>query len=137
MPSPPSPSSSSLIFLLHAPTHPPTPGRITRFEERPSADSLAAMRRPAPAPAHHAFNVNMGIYVFKRAALFKLLDPSKASAITHIGYHVIPNALAQVGGGAQARGVCVCVVVWGGGGGCQGGGGAHAGGVCVLGGGGV
>lgn len=75
-------------------------GRVLKFEEKPSAASLKNMRLEAEnsgaadaGPAQYL--ANMGIYVFKREALFELLSPAKGSAITHIGHHVIPNALAQ------------------------------------------
>lgn len=78
-------------------------GRVLKFEEKPSAASLKGMRSEIndvdtseiggnPQPEYLA---NMGIYIFKREALFELLAPSKSSAITHMGHHVIPNALAQ------------------------------------------
>jgi len=78
-------------------------GRVLKFEEKPSVSSLANMRLSL-AESHSAtgqeqgeelFLANMGIYVFKREALFDLLTPNKDGAITHIGHHVIPNALAQ------------------------------------------
>lgn len=71
--------------------------RVLKFEEKPSADSLPSMRyaegdADGTEPTYLA---NMGVYVFAREALFRLLSPAKKQAITHIGHHVVPNALAQ------------------------------------------
>lgn len=77
-------------------------GRVLRFEEKPSTDeSLQEMRLDfvdqSQNQPKNVFLASMGVYVFKREALFSLLEPSKspAAAITHIGHHVIPNAIAQ------------------------------------------
>ena len=76
-------------------------GRVLKFEEKPSKASLVGMKREigiedsVAATGGSQYLANMGIYVFKREALFELLDASKSQAITHIGHHVIPNALAQ------------------------------------------
>lgn len=76
-------------------------GRVLKFEEKPSTASLAGMRRETgiedtvAATGGSQYLANMGIYVFKREILFDLLSPSKSDAITHMGHHVIPNALAQ------------------------------------------
>jgi glucose-1-phosphate adenylyltransferase len=86
-------------------------GRILKFEEKPSSSRLTSLQREA-MEAHGINGVNgtttpkrkqggsqylanMGIYVFRRDALFELLSDAKASAITHIGHHIIPTALAQ------------------------------------------
>ncbi len=70
-------------------------GRVLKFEEKPSASSLKGMRSDIGVD-DDAYMANMGIYIFKREALFELLAKgSKSNAITHIGHHVIPNALAQ------------------------------------------
>ena len=77
-------------------------GRLLKFEEKPSPASLAGMRRESgvstetqAAAGSAQYLANMGIYVFKREALFELLHPGKSDVITHMGHHVIPNALAQ------------------------------------------
>lgn len=71
-------------------------GKILKFEERPHPESLASMRLDLDqALPGKEFLASMGVYVFRREALFRLLDPNKSNAITHIGHHVIPNALAQ------------------------------------------
>lgn len=67
-------------------------GRILKFEEKPDPESLPSMRSDPAVPEYLA---SMGVYVFKREALFKLLTPRKAEAISHIGHHVLPAALAQ------------------------------------------
>jgi glucose-1-phosphate adenylyltransferase len=73
----------------------PASGRVLSYEEKPTAAALADMRSAGGgAGAGGQYVANMGIYLFKREALFKLLDPSKEAAITHIGHHVIPSALA-------------------------------------------
>jgi glucose-1-phosphate adenylyltransferase len=67
-------------------------GRVTGFHEKPDDASLASA---AHEQKDGEILVNMGVYVFKREALFKLLDPAKAEHMTHIGHHVIPTALAK------------------------------------------
>lgn len=69
--------------------------RVLKFEEKPSADSLRSMRYAEGEAEGDDFLANMGVYVFAREALFRLLSPAKKQAITHIGHHVVPNALAQ------------------------------------------
>ncbi|KDD73060.1 nucleotidyl transferase [Helicosporidium sp. ATCC 50920] len=73
----------------------PSSGRVLKFEEKPPPESLDRMRRELSPPGREEYLANMGIYVFKRQALFRLLSPSKAAVITHIGHHVVPTALAQ------------------------------------------
>jgi glucose-1-phosphate adenylyltransferase len=46
----------------------PRPGRILKFEEKPDPESLPSMRSDPAAPEYLA---SMGVYVFKREALFK------------------------------------------------------------------
>lgn len=70
-------------------------GKVLKFEEKPTAASLKALDGAKGDKEAAKYLANMGVYVFKRDALFDLLSPSKSSAITHIGHHVIPNALAQ------------------------------------------
>jgi glucose-1-phosphate adenylyltransferase len=74
-------------------------GRVLKFEEKPSASSLKGMYSEInEEDGSQSFMANMGIYIFKREALFELLSsthPAKSQAITHIGHHVIPNALAS------------------------------------------
>lgn len=88
-------ASSKGIVRVHQ-----SSGRVLKFEEKPSAKSLTAMRRDVEVsnsgtPGQPQYLANMGLYIFKREALFELLAPAKKSAVTHIGHHVIPNALAQ------------------------------------------
>ncbi|KAL6766920.1 hypothetical protein ACKKBG_A37900 [Auxenochlorella protothecoides x Auxenochlorella symbiontica] len=68
--------------------------RVLKFEEKPSKASLEGMRREG-VDDDSRYLANMGVYVFRREALFRLLSPAKKQAITHIGHHVVPNALAQ------------------------------------------
>lgn len=73
-------------------------GRLLRFEEKPSIEILQEMRLDfVDQSTDQQLLASMGVYVFKREALFTLLDgsPSAAAAPTHIGHHVIPNAIAQ------------------------------------------
>lgn len=67
---------------------------MLKFEEKPSKASLEGMRREG-VDDDSRYLANMGVYVFRREALFRLLSPAKKQAITHIGHHVVPNALAQ------------------------------------------
>lgn len=70
--------------------------KVMKFEEKPDRETLASFRRdPSVAETGAEYLANMGIYVFKRDALFRLMSPHKKAAVTHIGHHVIPNALAQ------------------------------------------
>ena len=68
-------------------------GRVLKFEEKPSRASLQS-GGAGGGGADNQYLANMGIYVFKREALFALLA-SESEAITHLGHHVIPKALAQ------------------------------------------
>lgn len=71
----------------------PSSGKVMKFLEKPTADDLGSLRREDAAAAPGAeFLASMGIYVFKREALFRLIDRPQ---LVHIGHHVIPNALAQ------------------------------------------
>ncbi|KAL4420196.1 hypothetical protein ABPG77_011412 [Micractinium sp. CCAP 211/92] len=71
----------------------PSSCKVMRFVEKPSADDLHTLRRDsAKAQPGSEYLANMGIYVFKREALFRLVDRPQ---LVHIGHHVIPNALAQ------------------------------------------
>lgn len=71
--------------------------KVMKFEEKPDRETLASFRRDPSqiTGAGGEYLANMGIYVFKREALFRLMSPGKKAAVTHIGHHVIPNALAQ------------------------------------------
>ncbi|PRW44900.1 glucose-1-phosphate adenylyltransferase [Chlorella sorokiniana] len=67
--------------------------KVLKFVEKPAADDLPSLRRdPSKEEPGSEFLANMGIYVFKREALFRLMDRPQ---LVHIGHHVIPNALAQ------------------------------------------
>lgn len=47
-------------------------GKVMKFVEKPSADDLASLARdPTKQSAGGEFLANMGIYVFKREALFR------------------------------------------------------------------
>ena len=72
-------------------------GQIVGFEEKPSAERLAALGRSvpvgstfAPASSDKPFVASMGIYVFSRDALLDIL----AGPGTDFGKEVIPSALA-------------------------------------------
>eukprot|EP00889_Picochlorum_renovo_P006823 jgi/Picre1/33853/NNA_001332.t1 len=68
-------------------------GRVTGFHEKPDDASLASA---AHEQKDGEILVNMGVYVFKREALFNLLDPAKAEHMTHVGHHVIPTAWQKI-----------------------------------------
>lgn len=71
----------------------PSSGKVLKFQEKPSQEDLAGLRRDdAKAAPGAEFLANMGVYVFKREALFRLVNRPQQM---HIGHHVIPNALAQ------------------------------------------
>lgn len=65
-------------------------GRITTFEEKPSADRLPELASKLPSAPEPAFLASMGIYVFSRSALERALETSE-----HIdfGKHVLPALL--------------------------------------------
>ncbi len=71
--------------------------RITRFVEKPSDEAvLDTLKLPADWHAKlgviggdEYFLASMGIYVFNREVLFKLLD----NTLTDFGKHIIPNAI--------------------------------------------
>lgn len=65
--------------------------RVYSFEEKPSQRYLDETSRDHQA----GYLANMGVYVFTREALFDLLDDKKSDVVTHIGHHVIPNALCN------------------------------------------
>ena len=71
--------------------------RITRFVEKPKEtavlDSLRVKKESYPSLGikgeEELFLASMGIYVFKRDVLVKLLD----NTLTDFGKHIIPNAI--------------------------------------------
>lgn len=65
--------------------------KVLAFEEKPS-DLYPGRARHEDSGKYLA---NMGVYVFKREAMLDLLDPAKSDVVTHIGHHVIPNALSK------------------------------------------
>ena len=74
-------------------------GQIVAFEEKPKADRLAQIGRSIPADASFAahnpdkpFVASMGVYVFSRAVLLKMLE---ADSATDFGREVIPRSLAR------------------------------------------
>ena len=66
-------------------------GRVIAFEEKPSAFYLERSQHSKRGE----YLANMGVYIFKRDALMDLLDPKKSDVVTHIGHHVIPNAISK------------------------------------------
>jgi glucose-1-phosphate adenylyltransferase len=72
-------------------------GRVTGFEEKPSAERLADMRSSAPARSpgnrltpERPFVASMGIYVFTRDVLHDILSDDTA---VDFGREIIPHAL--------------------------------------------
>ena len=65
--------------------------KVLAFEEKPSDRYLDRARHQDSGE----YLANMGVYVFKREAMLDLLDPAKSDVVTHIGHHVIPNALSK------------------------------------------
>lgn len=74
-------------------------GRIRRFVEKPqTAAELAPLRMPGKLleqlgrdPAEDAYQASMGIYIFRREALFESLD----NQLIDFGKHVIPEAIKR------------------------------------------
>jgi len=66
-------------------------GRITHFEEKPSAERLPQLVSDIPTLGSGLI-ASMGIYLFKREALEAAL---KDPALVDFGRHVIPDALAR------------------------------------------
>lgn len=71
---------------------------MTDFEEKPSSNRLAQLEGVSQnATGEDPFEASMGIYMFKREVLERLLDRHSASANSkpdaHFGYDVIPHAL--------------------------------------------
>jgi glucose-1-phosphate adenylyltransferase len=72
--------------------------RITRFVEKPKEAALLDSLRLAPEyfgqlgleAGHEYFLASMGIYLFKRDVVLKLLD----NTLTDFGKHIIPGAIA-------------------------------------------
>jgi glucose-1-phosphate adenylyltransferase len=63
-------------------------GRVTGFHEKPGARVGALLNEDSQAL------VNMGVYVFKRDAMLRLLEEGESKGpMEHIGHHVIPAAL--------------------------------------------
>lgn len=65
--------------------------KVLSFEEKPNDLYLDRARYQDSGK----YLANMGVYVFKREAMLDLLDPAKSDVVTHIGHHVIPNALSK------------------------------------------
>ncbi len=73
-------------------------GLVTDFEEKPSAERLQQLQGVSRnATAEDPYEASMGIYMFKREVLSRLLDRHRAGNNTkpdaHFGYDVIPHAL--------------------------------------------
>ena len=73
-------------------------GLVTDFEEKPSAERMQQLEGVSKnATSEDPFEASMGIYMFKRDVLTKLLDRHSAGNDTkpdaHFGYDVIPHAL--------------------------------------------
>lgn len=75
-------------------------GYVTEFEEKPSRERLVNLEGVSKnATAEDQFEASMGIYMFKREVLERLLGQNEnhfgdqAGADTHFGYDVIPHAL--------------------------------------------
>ena len=71
---------------------------MTDFEEKPSSERLAQLEGVSKnASGEDPFEASMGIYMFKREVLEKLLDRHSAGNNSkpdaHFGYDVIPHAL--------------------------------------------
>ncbi len=71
---------------------------VTDFEEKPSTERMQQLEGVSKnATAEDPFEASMGIYMFKRDVLIKLLDRHRAGTDTkpdaHFGYDVIPHAL--------------------------------------------
>jgi glucose-1-phosphate adenylyltransferase len=77
--------------------HPAT-GRVLAYAEKPPAAALPALRAGGRAPGGAAaaapLLANMGVYVFRREALFDLLEGGDPATMSHVGAHVIPAAVA-------------------------------------------
>ncbi|KAK9828450.1 hypothetical protein WJX72_000056 [[Myrmecia] bisecta] len=78
----------------------PDTGLVTDFAEKPSGDKLDSMAHASKhATPEDPFEASMGIYIFKREVLEKLLQTnethfgSDAGPDTHFGHDVIPHAL--------------------------------------------
>lgn len=76
-------------------------GRVLEFSEKPKGESLDRMRvdttrlgLSAEQARHRPFCASMGIYVFRKEALKRLLMEDKPDAID-FGKHIIPEALSQ------------------------------------------
>jgi ADP-glucose pyrophosphorylase len=76
------------------------PGMVTDFEEKPSTERLKSLERVSKhATAEDPFEASIGIYMFRREVLERLLGQNEnhfgdqAGADTHFGYDVIPHAL--------------------------------------------
>lgn len=70
-------------------------GWVLDFVEKPSMDEIDGLVAANSEAGHPEFLASMGVYVFKRSALLKLLSapaPDGTSA-THIGHHVVPAAV--------------------------------------------
>jgi glucose-1-phosphate adenylyltransferase len=73
-------------------------GRIVAFEEKPSAERLAEIRPGRAEPSTSAgaadkpFMASMGIYVFSRDVLLRLLEDAST---TDFGKEILPRALAE------------------------------------------
>ena len=70
-------------------------GLVTDFEEKPSSERLAQLEGVSKnASGEDPFEASMGIYMFKREVLEKLLDRHSAGNNSkpdaHFGYDVIP-----------------------------------------------
>lgn len=73
-------------------------GLVTDFEEKPSAERLQQLQGVSRnASAEDPYEASMGIYMFKREVLSRLLDRHRAGNNSkpdaHFGYDVIPHAL--------------------------------------------
>ena len=71
---------------------------VTDFEEKPSTERMQQLEGVSKnATEEDPFEASMGIYMFKRDVLIKLLDRHRAGTDTkpdaHFGYDVIPHAL--------------------------------------------
>ena len=73
-------------------------GLVTDFEEKPSAERLQQLQGVSRnATGEDPYEASMGIYMFKREVLSRLLDRHRAGNNSkpdaHFGYDVIPHAL--------------------------------------------
>jgi glucose-1-phosphate adenylyltransferase len=67
-------------------------GRIVHFDEKPPRDRLPGLRSDLPGQAP-AYLASMGIYIFKRSVLEKVLANPQ---LVDFGRHVLPDALGRM-----------------------------------------